>query len=151
MSVVHLLSEAEQELEVAALHYESQQAGLGAALLVEVEKTFGRISELPLAARAVRGDLREDSFIGFPITFFIASAVTIFSSLQLPTVAAGLGIGVIGSSHPRDEYLIRRGGAVPMRRVRFPKGPAVPVGAGTWPYGSRIAGKRETDGSPTES
>lgn len=66
MSVVHLLFEAEQELEVAALHYESQQAGLGAALLTEVEKTFGRISELPLAARAVRGDLRRRFVHRFP-------------------------------------------------------------------------------------
>ena len=48
MTVAHLLSEAEQELEAAALYYESQHGGLGAALLTEVEKTFGRISELPL-------------------------------------------------------------------------------------------------------
>ncbi|HWM27249.1 MAG TPA: hypothetical protein VNQ14_02225 [Woeseiaceae bacterium] len=32
MRVVHLLSEAEQELEAAVLHYESQQAGLGSAI-----------------------------------------------------------------------------------------------------------------------
>lgn len=66
MSVVQLLAEAEQELEAAALHYESQQPGLGAALLLEVEKTFNRISELPLAARVVRGDLRRRFVHRFP-------------------------------------------------------------------------------------
>lgn len=39
MSTLRILPEAEEELRAAALHYESQQIGLGAALLKEVRRT----------------------------------------------------------------------------------------------------------------
>jgi plasmid stabilization system protein ParE len=66
MRVINLLPEAGEELDGAASHYESQQFGLGSALLAEMTKTFDQIAELPFAARAVRGDLRRKFVRRFP-------------------------------------------------------------------------------------
>lgn len=66
MSVVRILVEAKQELEAAALYYEARQAGLGAALLTEVEKTFVRIQKLPRGTRVIRGELRRSPVHRFP-------------------------------------------------------------------------------------
>ncbi len=66
MRVIRLLPEAGEELEAAASHYETQQAGLGSALLSEVKRTRDRIAELPFATRAVRGGLRRRFIRRFP-------------------------------------------------------------------------------------
>ena len=66
MRVPQLLPEAEEELEAAASRYESQQPGLGTALLAAIADTIERISELPFAARVVRGDLRRKTVRRFP-------------------------------------------------------------------------------------
>ena len=86
-------------LEAAALHYETQQEGLGTALLAEVEKTFGRISELPLAARTIRGDLRRRLVHRFPYYILYRVKGDDVLVVAVATVAVGQVIGVTGYSH----------------------------------------------------
>ena len=66
MTLVRILPEAEEELRAAAANYETQQRGLGRALLVEVRRAYQRIIELPLEARIERGEIRVRSVVRFP-------------------------------------------------------------------------------------
>jgi len=66
MTLVRILPEAEEELRATAANYETQQRGLGRALLAEVREAYKRIIELPLAARIERGEIRVRSVVRFP-------------------------------------------------------------------------------------
>ena len=69
MNSFRILSEASEELEAAVDYYNSQQAELGTAFLGEFEATVERILDLPLAGRAVRGNVRRRPIHRFP--FFV--------------------------------------------------------------------------------
>jgi hypothetical protein len=58
MTRLRLLREAEEELRAAAGFYESEQRGLGRALLHEVRRTLRFIAQRPEASRADRGEVR---------------------------------------------------------------------------------------------
>lgn len=58
MTSMRLLPEAEEELRDAARFYESEQQGLGRALIQEVRVACRFIAEYPLAARSERGEVR---------------------------------------------------------------------------------------------
>ena len=66
MTLVRLLTEAEEELKKAAEFYESQHEGLGRAFANEVQIAVGRIRDMPLASRIERGDIRVRSIARFP-------------------------------------------------------------------------------------
>ncbi len=66
MRVISLLPQAGEELEAAASHYETQQAGLGLALLAEVKMTCDLVAQAPFAARGVRVGLRRKLVRRFP-------------------------------------------------------------------------------------
>ena len=70
MTPVRLLLEAEEELQLAAQYYEQMQPGLGRALIVEVRRTRDLISEYPLSAPMVRGDVRIRSIARFPYRIY---------------------------------------------------------------------------------
>ena len=67
MTGVRLLREAKEELRAAVEFYESEQRGLGSALLQEIRRTLRLIGERPLASRIERGELRVRSVTGFLI------------------------------------------------------------------------------------
>jgi toxin ParE1/3/4 len=58
--------EADQELEAAALWYETRQPGLGDDFLDEFERTLRRIVAAPERWRKIRGDNRKLNFHRFP-------------------------------------------------------------------------------------
>ena len=58
--------EAGQELEAAALWYESRQPGLGGDFLDDFERTLRRIVAQPNRWRIIRGDNRKLNFHRFP-------------------------------------------------------------------------------------
>lgn len=66
MIQVSLVPAASEEFAAAAAYYESQQRGLGQALVDEVEKTLNRIAEHPKAARVVIGGVRRRLVHRFP-------------------------------------------------------------------------------------
>lgn len=66
MTRLRLLPEAKEELRAAAEFYESEQRGLGRALLQEVRRTLRFIAERPEASRAVRGEVRVRTVARFP-------------------------------------------------------------------------------------
>jgi hypothetical protein len=58
--------EADQELEAAALWYETRQSGLGDDFLDEFERTLRRIVIAPERWRKIQGDNRKLNFHRFP-------------------------------------------------------------------------------------
>ena len=66
MTVVRLLPEAEEELRGAAKFYETEQSGLGRALLQEVRRALRFIAEHPRAARIERAEIRVRTIARFP-------------------------------------------------------------------------------------
>ena len=54
------------ELRAAAEFYESEQPGLGRALLHEVRRTLRFVAERPKASRVVRGEVRVRTVARFP-------------------------------------------------------------------------------------
>jgi len=70
MTSVRILPEAEEELRLAATNYDTQQPGLGRALIVEIRRAYQRIIELPLAARVERGEIRIRSVVRFPYRIY---------------------------------------------------------------------------------
>jgi len=73
MTELRILPDAEEELRAAALHYEGQRIGLGAALLAEVRRAYKRIVELPNASRKERADIRVLSIARFPYRIYYRS------------------------------------------------------------------------------
>ncbi len=63
MKPVRLAAEAAEELAEAALWYENQRPGLGAALLDEIERTFARIRTSPQSFPILAGLAEEDGAI----------------------------------------------------------------------------------------
>ena len=70
MTHLRLLPEAKEELRAAAQFYESEQRGLGRALLWEVHRALSSISERPFASRAERGEVRVRSVTRFPYRIY---------------------------------------------------------------------------------
>jgi|SRR6188474_565641 len=70
MTEVRLLREAEEELRAAAQYYESEQPGLGRALLRQVTLSCQRIADHPLASRVERGDVRVRAVGTFPYRIY---------------------------------------------------------------------------------
>ena len=66
MTAVRLLPEAEEELRAAAKFYETEQSGLGRALLQEVRRALRFIGERPLTARIERAEIRVRTIARFP-------------------------------------------------------------------------------------
>ena len=74
MTLLRLLPEAKEELRAAAEFYESEQRGLGRALLQEVRRTLRFIAERPRASRAERGDVRVRTVARFPYRIYYRAA-----------------------------------------------------------------------------
>ena len=68
MTSFRILPQASEELEAAVGYYNSQRAELGTIFLNEFEKTVERISNLPMAARIVRGSVRRRPIHRFPFS-----------------------------------------------------------------------------------
>jgi len=68
MTNLTVLPEASEELAASAGYYESQQRGLGVALVTEVEKSFNRILQHPKAAQVVAGVIRRRLVHRFPFS-----------------------------------------------------------------------------------
>lgn len=66
MTSLRLLPEAREELRAAVQFYETEQHGLGRALLQEVRNTLSLIAEHPLAAPVERGEVRVRTVGRFP-------------------------------------------------------------------------------------
>ena len=70
MTAVRLLPEAEEELRAAARFYETEQSGLGRALLHEVRRALRVIAEHPLAVRIERAEIRVRTIARFPYRIY---------------------------------------------------------------------------------
>ena len=57
-------------MRATATNYETQQSGLGRALLVEIRRAYQRIIELPIAACIERGEIRVRSVARFPYRIY---------------------------------------------------------------------------------
>jgi toxin ParE1/3/4 len=66
MRKVVFLAPADDEMRAAAVYYEDQAAGLGAAFLDEVERCVDRIAQHPQAGRVLRGHTRRRLVRRFP-------------------------------------------------------------------------------------
>jgi plasmid stabilization system protein ParE len=64
------LREAEEELRVAVQFYETEQPGLGEALVHEVQRARNFIAAHPLAGRIERGEIRVRSVARFPFRIY---------------------------------------------------------------------------------
>lgn len=70
MTRVRILREAQEDLQVAARFYETEQSGLGRALINEVRRAFRHIAERPLASRLERRDIRVRTVQRFPYRIY---------------------------------------------------------------------------------
>lgn len=70
MTLLRLLTEAEEELQAAADFYEREQAGLGRAFLQEIRRAFEFVRAHPQASRVERGDIRVRSVARFPYRLY---------------------------------------------------------------------------------
>jgi plasmid stabilization system protein ParE len=84
MTRVLLLPEAEEELRAAAQFYETEQEGLGRALIREARRTCRWIAEHPLASRVERKDIRVRSIAKFPYRIYYRA-----DSDQILVIAVG--------------------------------------------------------------
>jgi len=66
MTPTRLLPQAEEELRAAARLYETEQRGLGRALIQEVRRAVRFIAANPLASRGERGEIRVRTIARFP-------------------------------------------------------------------------------------
>jgi hypothetical protein len=73
MTRLRLLREAKEELRSAAQFYESEQRGLGHALLGEVRRSLRFIAEQPVASRAERGEVRVQKHRAFSVPHLLSS------------------------------------------------------------------------------
>lgn len=67
---LHVRPEAEQDIEDAAIWYESQSQGLGHAFLDEVERSLQAISERPMRYPTLHRDTRRALMHRFPFGVF---------------------------------------------------------------------------------
>jgi toxin ParE1/3/4 len=65
---------AERELHDAAAYYEGEQSGLGAAFILEVERSTQAIVEFPLAAPQVLGSVRRRLCDRFPYAILYSTS-----------------------------------------------------------------------------
>jgi plasmid stabilization system protein ParE len=70
MIPVRILREAQEDLRMAARYYETEQPGLGLALIHEARRAYQRIAERPLASRLERGDIRVRTIGRFPYRIY---------------------------------------------------------------------------------
>jgi plasmid stabilization system protein ParE len=70
MTSVRLLPEVEEELRAAVRFYESEQEGLGRALIKEVRRAFRLIREYPLTASIERGEVRVRTIARYPYRIY---------------------------------------------------------------------------------
>jgi plasmid stabilization system protein ParE len=70
MTRVRILREAQEDLRAAARFYETEQSGLGQALINEVRRAYRRIAEQPLASRLERRDIRVRAVPRFPYRIY---------------------------------------------------------------------------------
>jgi toxin ParE1/3/4 len=70
MTPLRLLPAAEEELQAAARFYDTEQRGLGRALIQEVRRVFRFIREHPLAARVERREVRVRAIPRFPYRIY---------------------------------------------------------------------------------
>jgi len=63
---------ARAELQEAVDYYENERRGLGAAFLLEVERTFLHVQEQPHAGVVVLGTIRRRIIQGFPYSLLYA-------------------------------------------------------------------------------
>ncbi|NNC66212.1 MAG: type II toxin-antitoxin system RelE/ParE family toxin [Gammaproteobacteria bacterium] len=70
MTPIRFLPEAKQELQAAADYYDSEQTGLGSALLGDVRRACRRIADQPTACRIERSDVSVRSLARFPYRIY---------------------------------------------------------------------------------